>query len=161
MRTLQRFMLVLAIAASAGAIAPAMAGSVQVATEIYVGDTEQGTLAELGAPGDETIIAESGTVLRYEIHYTSREDEPTEVIITNEVPSTMRFLTGYGDNGLARVEVSVDGGKTFGLLSTLRVLTPTSLRPATLDDVTTIRWFPIDRVRPGQKGRLYLLGMVR
>lgn len=152
--------LLLSLALAAPSIGSA--AEVQMSTEVYtVEPSKPLAKRETASPGDEIIIAEEGTELQYVIVYTSGEPVPANITIVNEIPPTLRYVTGAGDLALGRFEVSVDRGRTFGHLPGLEVITAGGPRKATRDDVTTVRWsstFPVD---PGHAGSVSLRTQVR
>lgn len=81
----------------------------------------------------------------------------TRFVVTNPVPAAVAW-TGDGSAG---VEASVDGGRTFGALSALRVKGATGqFRSATPADVTHLRW-TVATIAPGAGGQLLYRGVVR
>jgi hypothetical protein len=80
-------------------------------------------------------------------------------VINNPVPKGLDF-TGFGENsgwGIA----SVDGGKTFGALASLTVPGPDKkVRPATLADVTHLRWAFAKSIAPAASGTLSFYAVV-
>lgn len=91
-------------------------------------------------PGDEVI---------YDLSYANTSAKPAEqVVLTNPVPATLEYVSG--DSAL----VSVDGGKTFAILSSLKVSeTDGTQRPAAPKDVTHVRW-NIAAIAPGTSGHV-------
>jgi uncharacterized repeat protein (TIGR01451 family) len=79
-------------------------------------------------------------------------------VVTNPLPSAVAF-NGTSD-GLE--VVSIDGGKSWGILGTLRVAkadgTP---RPATQSDVTHIKWNLNQPLTAGAEGKLIFRGIVK
>lgn len=147
--------------AAAAAASPALAQSanpVQLNSDVLVERTvnENGqtrvTLEEPSAvvPGDTLVF-----VLRYE--NTGRQPA-TNFVITNPLPQAIRY-SGSVDSGAT---VSIDGGRTWGALSELRVREADgSVRPARADEVTHIRWAFAQPIAAGQSGRLMFRGIVR
>ncbi|WP_133365388.1 hypothetical protein [Qipengyuania sediminis] len=149
----------LAIAMFAGAAAPAPvlaeAGSVSLKGEVKLvrqvvkdGKTTE-TLEEPGQvlPGDRLLFA---------TRYTNSGAEPaTDLVVVNPLPQPVRLATAEG------LDVSVDGGKTFGLLAALKIADRTgAARAAELGDVTHVRW-RIASIAPGSSGEVRYLGEVR
>lgn len=100
-------------------------------------------------PGDRLIF---GT------DYANNGNEPAEnFVVTNPLPSAVR-LAGDADPELT---VSVDGGQTYGALSTLSVMAEDGTnRPASHEDVTHVRW-TLARIAPGESGRLEYPAIIR
>jgi uncharacterized repeat protein (TIGR01451 family) len=94
-------------------------------------------------PGDEVI---------YEMTYTSSaKSAANNVVIDNPIPAQLAFIKTEGTPVTA---VSIDGGKTYGQLSTLKVALPDgTTRPAQPSDVTSLRWV-IATIAPGGKGKI-------
>lgn len=77
------------------------------------------------------------------------------VVVTNPLPAAVK-LAKDGD-----FEVSVDGGNTFGPLTTRRISDAQgSTRAASLDDVTHVRW-TLKSVGPGENGQFEYFATVR
>jgi hypothetical protein len=58
--------------------------------------------------------------------------------------------------------VSVDGGKAYGALASLKVKTGAGqVRPALPSDVTNIRWTFARPIAPGAKGTVLYYGVVK
>ncbi|WP_340586441.1 hypothetical protein [Erythrobacter alti] len=84
-------------------------------------------------------------------------DPVNDFVLTNPVPAAVR-LAPDADTGL---EVSVDGGESWGALATLTVESETGeTRAAEHADVTHIRW-TLGVVEPGQSGRLEYPAIIR
>jgi hypothetical protein len=78
-------------------------------------------------------------------------------VIVNPVPATVKL----SQQSAARLEVSVDGGKNWGMLSALTVPDAQgNPRAATPDDVTHLRW-TITSLGQGQSGRAVYSATVR
>lgn len=155
--------LFLKIACSAlifGAAPAAMAQDKPIALEgdvhavIESVDADGNTQVELVKPG--TIIP--GDRLVFGTSYSNTGVEPVEnFVMTNPLPAAVR-LAPDADPALS---VSVDGGKTFGLLADLAVTDAEGApRSAAHSDVTHIRW-TLDRVEPGESGRLEYPAIIR
>lgn len=81
----------------------------------------------------------------------------TNFVVTNPLPSAVALSSEEA----AGTEVSVDGGKTWGLLSALKVAgSEGAQRAATAGDVTHIRW-TIPAIAPGASGEVQYHGIVR
>ncbi|MBL0923914.1 MAG: DUF11 domain-containing protein [Sphingomonadaceae bacterium] len=79
-------------------------------------------------------------------------------VVTNPLPAAVAF-DGTSD-GLETV--SVDGGKSWGFLGTLRVTKPDgTLRPALRSDVTHIKWNLNQTLTAGAEGKLIFRGIVK
>ncbi len=82
----------------------------------------------------------------------------TGFVINNPVPSAVQF-TGAEQPWAV---VSVDGGKIFGPLATLKVKSAEgAVRPANASDVTNVRWKFATPIAAGAAGRVTYYGMVK
>lgn len=98
-------------------------------------------------PGDRLLFA---------TRYTNAGSQPaTDFVVVNPLPQPIRLAAADG------LEVSIDGGKTFGVLAALRKTdVDGTARPAALDDVTHVRW-RLASISPGGSGELRYFGEVR
>lgn len=96
-------------------------------------------------PGQEVI---------YVLTYSNTGKEPvSNVVLNNPVPAELAYVAGSAKGNGTRVEVSVDGGKTFAALETLSVKKADgSSRAATGSDVTHLRWTVTAPVKAGASG---------
>ncbi|WP_211276765.1 hypothetical protein [Erythrobacter tepidarius] len=162
MKSITSMMLALAAAfALAGAAQPlaaqtanpiALNGDVKAVKVITDPDGKERT--ELVDP--TTIVP--GDRLVFGTDYTNKGSEAvTNFIVTNPLPAAVR-LAPDADPAL---EVSVDGGKTFGALAALAVTADDgTTRPATHADVTHVRWV-LASIEPGGSGRLTYPAIIR
>jgi hypothetical protein len=142
----------LPVAAQAAASPIALIGDVKAEKVVTAPDgTERTELVEPSAiiPGDRLIFgtdyAHNGT------------DAVSNFVVTNPLPAAVR-LAPDADPAL---DVSVDGGKTWGKLAALTVSNSDgAARPATHADVTHVRWV-LASVTPGAKGRLTYPAIIR
>ena len=100
-------------------------------------------------PGDRLVF---GT------DYANRGDEPvTNFVVTNPLPDAVR-LAPDADPELV---VSIDGGASWGILSSLATTQEDgSSRAATHADVTHVRW-TLASIAPGEGGRLEYFAIIR
>lgn len=78
-------------------------------------------------------------------------------MVTNPLPSAVALAS----DSASGTEVSVDGGKTWGQLGSLKVAgTEGTPRAATAADVTHVRWI-IPSIAPGASGEVQYHGIVR
>lgn len=127
-------------------------GDVKVVKTVTDADGKQRT--ELVDP--DTIVP--GDRLVFGTDYANKGAEPvTNFTVTNPLPAAVR-LAPDADPALA---VSVDGGKTWGVLSALTLTRADgATRPATHDDVTHVRWV-LPSIAPGASGRLTYPAIIR
>jgi uncharacterized repeat protein (TIGR01451 family) len=81
----------------------------------------------------------------------------TNFTVTNPIPVGVAF-DSTSDAGAS---YSVDGGKTWGLLTSLRVSARGTSRPALSEDVTHIRWILKTPIPVGGTGKLSFRGLVK
>ncbi|PKP95279.1 MAG: hypothetical protein CVT75_02625 [Alphaproteobacteria bacterium HGW-Alphaproteobacteria-14] len=142
----------ISVAAQAAASPIALVGDVKAEKVITAPDgTEQTILVEPTAiiPGDRLIF---GTDYAH-----GGGEAVNNFIVTNPLPTAVR-LAPDADPAL---EVSVDGGKSWGTLAALTIANPDgTTRPAAHADVTHVRWV-LESIAPGATGRLTYPAIIR
>jgi uncharacterized repeat protein (TIGR01451 family) len=134
--------------------APAFADGITLKTEAFRdvvvagkdGKQEKQRVAlKKATPGQEVI---------YVITYRNTGTKPAEnVVVNNPVPKGLVFQPGSAQGEGTRIEVSVDGGNTFGPLESLKASDgKAGVRAARADDVTNVRWTLLSAVKAGQEG---------
>jgi uncharacterized repeat protein (TIGR01451 family) len=100
-----------------------------------------------------------GDTLVFVVKYKNVGDKPaSNVSVTNPMPAAVAF-DGTSD-GLEIV--SVDGGKSWGFLNTLRVTDPAGKqRAARMSDVTHVKWNINQPLSVGSEGKLIFRGVVK
>ncbi len=100
-----------------------------------------------------------GDNLVFVLHYKNVGTAPTSnFVVTNPLPKAVLF-NGTSDGAEM---VSIDGGKTYGTLSQLRVAsTDGKARPASMADVTHIKWNLSQTLSAGSEGKLMFRGVVK
>jgi uncharacterized repeat protein (TIGR01451 family) len=98
-----------------------------------------------------------GDLLLFEIHARNQGDKAaTSIDVTNPVPASVDFLSANDSPSY-----SVDGGRSWGALSELKILMPDGrYRLAQPGDVTHIRW-KIDEIAIGAETKRSFRGRVR
>lgn len=141
-------------------VGPAYAqGPLQLASDVFV-EREiakpDGTKAKLleepktVVPGDQLVF-----VVRYKNVGTAIANN---FVVTNPMPRAVRF-DGTADGAEL---VSVDGGKNWGALATLRIAQSNGGdRAATSADVTHLKWNFNQPLSAGAEGKLIFRGVVR
>ncbi len=79
-----------------------------------------------------------------------------DFVVTNPIPEGVMLAP----QGAEQLDVSVDGGKSWGKLALLTVKDTAGPRPAQASDVTHIRWI-LPVLAPGAKGTLSYNAIVR
>ncbi|GGB66592.1 hypothetical protein [Blastomonas aquatica] len=100
-----------------------------------------------------------GERLIYVVEYRNVGKRPVQgFTVTNPLPRTVRLDETVDGSEM----VSIDGGRSWGLLPDLRVsLGDGSWRPANPDDVTHLRWQVGDRLMQGETRRVTFRAIVR
>ncbi len=109
----------------------------------------------LEAPG----IVTPGDKLVFVLSYRNNAAAPaTDFVVTNPIPESV----GYMGSDSAGAVLSVDGGRTWGQLAALSVRNADGTsRPATLADVTHVRWRMAQPIPAGGRGELRFRGVVK
>lgn len=152
--------LISALFALSLATAPAMAqqqpsvvleGGVQLEKTVETNGRKQIVLEEpkVVVPGDK---------LLFSTKYANKGSQQVDnFVVTNPVPQAVRVA----DDSAAKLQVSVDGGKAYGLLSALTVKDASGApRPARAEDITHIRW-TVPVIAPGGSGTVEYHAIVR
>lgn len=140
------------VAAAAQAAQPIeLVGNVKVDKVVVVGGKEQRVLQDpqVVVPGDKLVFS---------TNYRNTSSETVRnFVVTNPLPNGVALAP----EGADALSVSVDGGKTYGKLSTLTVSDGQGgTRPAVAADVTHLRWI-LGEVAPGASGALTYHAIVR
>lgn len=101
----------------------------------------------------------SGERLIYVVEYRNTGKRPVQgFTVTNPLPRTVRLDETVDGSEL----VSIDGGRSWGPLASLRVpMGANSWRPANPEDVTHLRWRVGDRLMQGETRRVTFRAIVR
>jgi len=108
---------------------------------------------------EEPKVVVPGDRLVFVLNYRNAGAQPADkFVITNPLPAAVRFA----DAGDTRPQVSVDGGKQWGLLADLSIpMTDGTRRAAQPADVTHIRWAFQNPIPVGGTGKLMFRGVVK
>ena len=148
----------IALALIASPVAAFAANDVSVVSEMFV----EKTVVQAGKPKVVLVKQKSGppgTKLVFTHSYRNTGKAPAaNFAMTNPVPSGVDY-TGSDD---ALAVVSVDGGKTFGVLATAKVRAADgTARPARPEDVTHVRWALKAPIGVGTSGRFSFKATVK
>jgi uncharacterized repeat protein (TIGR01451 family) len=148
--------------AIAALILPSLAyanGAVALDSRVFVerivrdGDGRSKAILEeprLVVPGDRLVF-----VLNYR---NTGATSATDFVVTNPMPDAVSFQ-GTGDPGAL---VSVDGGRSWGILPALKIRDADgAVRSARPEDVTHVRWAVKRTIPSGSAGKLSFRGIVR
>ena len=111
--------------------------------------TQNKVVATSVAPGDQ---------VTYLIAYKNDAAKPAErVVVTNPVPANLEFVSASDG-----AEVSVDGGKSYGALTSLTTRSASgAARAAQAADVTHVRWRIANSIAPGAAGEVSFQAKVK
>ena len=142
-------------------LAPAVASAadnVSLTSKVLVERVKTGPDGKTVTVREEPGIVTPGDKLAFVLSYRNRGAEPaTGFTLTNPIPESVAFV-GTDDSSAS---VSVDGGKTWGALASLKVANPDGTRrPALPADVTHIRWSFAKPIAAGSAGELSFRGVV-
>jgi len=138
-------------------------GTLQLTNEVFQ------EVTTTGADGKKTVKRVSattvvpGTEVIYVVTYKNVGAQPADnVVITNPVPKQLALRSESTAATGTRVEYSVDGGKTYGALATLRATgSDGKPRAAQAADVTHVRWKLARAVKPGEQGSVSLRAVLK
>ena len=129
----------------------ALKGSVQLEKTVTVDGTSRIELVEpkVVVPGDRLLFSTS--------YRNDSGAAVTDFVVTNPVPPAVVV----SPDAISAVQVSVDGGKTWGLIAALKVSDGKGgLRAALAEDATHLRW-TIPSIAPGASGKVEYHAIVR
>jgi uncharacterized repeat protein (TIGR01451 family) len=150
----------LAIAALAAPVSAAWAASdVTLASEVFVERTKAGPEGKPVVVRETPTVVTPGDKLIFELSYRNQGAQPaTGFALTDPIPASVVFAGGESPDAV----FSVDGGKTWGPLASLKVAQPDGTsRPAVRSDVTHIRWTFSRAIPAGTSGKLSFRGVVK
>ena len=153
---MRNFLALLALLAPAAAFA---ADSVSLSSEVFVERVKQEADGKTRIVREEPGIVTPGDKLVIQLSYTNGGPAPASgFVVTNPIPGAVAFAGGESSGAL----VSVDGGKSWGTLASLRIAKPDGTsRPAGEADVTHIRWSFARPIAAGASGQLSFRGVVK
>lgn len=128
-------------------------------TQIDANGKESQTLKQ---PKD--VIVVPGDRVVFTLRYVNKGSDPAvDFRATNPMPGPVQFVSVAED----WAEVSVDGGATWGKLANLKITVKgvdsaaDSLRPASAEDVTHVRWVFAAPIPPGAEGSVSYRGLIK
>lgn len=150
--------ILLALFALLAPVAASAAQDVSLTTKVLVERVKTGADGKPVTVREEPGVVTPGDRLVFVLGYRNGGAEPaTGFILTNPIPPSVAF-TGSDD---ASATVSVDGGKSWGALASLKVVQADGTsRPAVAADVTHIRWSFGQAIAAGKGGELSFRGVV-
>ncbi|NMW31109.1 hypothetical protein HKD42_03445 [Altererythrobacter sp. RZ02] len=160
MKTLSRIFGLLAVAAAMLAT-PAVAQSeraISLSGDVKVVKSVTDASGQATIEYGDTSVVVPGDRLIFRTNYKNTSAELVEnFVVTNPLPSAVVLAS----DSAADLQVSVDGGETFGLLADLTVAEEDgSTRAANASDATHLRWV-LDVIQPGETGQITFYAIVR
>ena len=145
----------LALIASAPAFA---ADEVSLTSKVLVERVKPGADGKPVTVREEPGVVTPGDRLVFLLGYRNKGSQPaTGFTLTNPIPSAVAFAGSDDSSAL----LSVDGGKSWGSLASLKVVAADGTsRPAVAADVTHIRWSFGRPIAAGSGGELSFRGVV-
>jgi uncharacterized repeat protein (TIGR01451 family) len=150
--------ILLALFALLAPVAASAADNVSLTSKVYVERVKPGADGKPVTVREEPGVVTPGDRLVFVLGYRNGGAQPaTGFTLTNPIPPSVAF-TGSDD---ASAVVSVDGGKSWGALASLKVVQADGTsRPAVAADVTHIRWSFGRPIAAGSGGELSFRGTV-
>lgn len=150
--------ILLALLALFAPVAASAADNVSLTSKVFVERVKPGANGKPVTVREEPGVVTPGDRLVFVLGYRNGGAEPaTGFTLTNPIPPSVAF-TGSDD---ASAVVSVDGGKSWGALASLKVVQADGTsRPAVATDVTHIRWSFGRPIAAGSGGELSFRGVV-
>ncbi len=119
----------------------------------------------VSADGKQRVVREDpklvvpGDKLLFQLSYKNEGAAPADkFVVTNPIPQSVVFVS----SDVPGADVSVDGGKSWGALAALKVKAADgTMRAASADDVTHVRWVFAKAIPVGGAGSLSFRGVVR
>ncbi|MEA3002947.1 MAG: hypothetical protein QOH81_1735 [Sphingomonadales bacterium] len=148
----------LALSAPAAAFA-AGPDHVSLASHVFVERVRPGPAGKPVTVREAPGIVTPGDKLVFELAYRNVGAEPaTGFTITDPIPASVAFAGGESEGAL----FSVDGGRSWGPLASLRVARPNGApRAATPADVTHVKWVFARPIPAGAAGSVSFRGVVK
>ncbi len=139
--------------------AAAVAAPLQLRSDIFVEKQVKRQDGKVATVLEAPKMVTPGDNLVFVVHYKNVGATPaSNFVVTNPMPKAVIF-NGTSDGTEI---VSIDGGKSFAPLSTLRVaIADGKTRSATFGDVTHVKWALQKTLGAGAEGKLMFRGVVK
>ena len=141
---------------------PAVAGAqqkkggidIKTVSEVEITQTDASGKKEVKRIDATTVNVAPGQTVIFTNYYTYSGEKPaTDVVIKNPVSEHMVYLDGTAEGKGAKIEFSIDHGKTFAAADKLTVKTADGKeRRANAADYTNVRWTIEKPLQKGDKG---------
>ena len=140
-----------------------LAAGLELKSEAFQDVSVKGKDGKVQRKRQAVATAVPGSEVVYVISYRNSGAKPAaDVVINNPVPSEVLYVAGSAEGAGTRTEVSVDGGKQYGILAALQVKGADGKpRAARAEDVTHLRWTVLGAVAPGKEGSVSYRAVVR
>ena len=137
--------------AAATVAAPPAAIKLDIAVQKEIAIKDPGGVQKVQLVEPKLVVP--GDAVVYRITYTNVGKEPTSaVVVNNRVPEHMTYIPATAEGANTNILFSVDG-TVFGPPEKLKVRLPDGTeRPATVKDISYIRWLVASEVQPGGSG---------
>jgi uncharacterized repeat protein (TIGR01451 family) len=151
--------LILALTLALIPAAAAAASQVTLTSHIALVRTTAGPNGKAVVSYEEPKLVTPGDRLLFTLDYSNVSAKAADnFVVTDPIPQGVAFM-GHESSG---AQVSVDGGKTFGPLASLKVADPSgSARQALPADVTHVRWSFTRPIAAGEHGELRFEAVVK
>jgi uncharacterized repeat protein (TIGR01451 family) len=155
-RVMKKFAFTLAALAAA---TPAFAAPLELASDVFVERQQKRSDGTVSTILEEPKLVVPGDQLVFVVRYKNVGAQPaSKFSVTNPIPRAVAF-SGTADG---TETVSIDGGKSWGFLSQLKVAKADgTVRPALPGDVTHIKWNMNQTLAAGSAGKLVFRGVVK
>lgn len=135
---------------------------IKLRTTVFQEQTVRGADGQSHTQRVPATRVEPGSEVVYEVGYSNTGSEPMQVIITNPMPEDLVYQSYAARAVGAQIQVSVDGGRSFGPLEQQRARSDSGApRAATARDITHVRWTTARPVKPGEAGYVSLRATVK
>jgi len=151
--------LLIAIAALLAPAAAMAANSVTLESKAFVERTTTDADGKTKVVLEDPKLVVPGDRLVFVLSYKNTGAQPAaDFVVTNPIPQAVAYTGTEGSPAI----VSVDGGKSWGPLASLKISQADgSLRDAQPADVTHVRWSFAKAIPAGQAGQLSFHGVVK
>ncbi len=151
--------LFLALLALLAPVAAFAADAVSLSSKVFVERVRQEADGKTRTVREEPGVVTPGDKIVIVLSYRNNGAAPaTGFVVTNPIPNSVAFAGGESEGAI----VSVDGGKSWGALASLRIANADGTsRPASQADVTHIRWTFARPIAAGASGQLSFRGVVK
>ena len=162
-KTVFGFLIALLLLLPAAARAQQKGVEITTVSEVEVKKKNAGGKEEVSKVSTSKANVVPGDTVIFTDFYSYDGDKPaTNVAIKNPVPENMIYVNGSAEGKGAKVEFSVDGGKTFVAADKLKVKDASGKeKAASAADYTTIRWTLEKPLNKGARGSVSFKARVK